>query len=45
VYKIPAKAGTHQSGSRTAEEWIPAFAGKPQKNRYVPAGEIEAMPF
>src|SRR5579859_5419491 len=24
---FPAKAGTHPSGDRTVEEWIPAFAG------------------
>jgi hypothetical protein len=24
---VPAKAGTHLSGTRNSEEWIPAFAG------------------
>ena len=24
---VPAKAGTHLSEARTAEEWVPAFAG------------------
>src|SRR5438045_1031683 len=24
---VPAKVGTHQTGSEAAEEWIPAFAG------------------
>jgi hypothetical protein len=29
LIRFPAKAGIHPSGGETAEEWIPASAGKP----------------
>jgi hypothetical protein len=29
LIRFPAKAGIHPSGDETAEEWIPAFTGKP----------------
>src|SRR5207302_9761114 len=28
-HRVPAKAGTHGPASRTAEAWLPAFAGTP----------------
>src|SRR5215469_798884 len=36
---VPAKAGTHFSAARTADKWIPAFAGMTRRD----AGEDEQM--
>jgi hypothetical protein len=40
LIRFPAKAGVHPSDDGTAEEWVPAFAGKPDFFAIVSLGEI-----